>query len=233
MVFYTKTLEEEVLQSRNSSDRLNGLIARFKPFIASVARKQAGKFLEYGVDEELSVGLMAFQEAVGTYNESRGKFLNYARIVIKNRLIDFYRKQTKNQAFSIQESDIVIEEEMTKRSFENYAIDSEELDRKIEIIEYASMLSEWGISLIKLAKISPNSDSDKKMFQKIAAMIAKDEVLLKGFLDTKKLPLKEIEKAALINRKKVERARLYIIAMVLAILMNVSYLEINKDGFGP
>jgi RNA polymerase sigma factor len=230
MFFYAKTLEEKVAEAKSKKEEANALIARFKPFIASVVRKQAGKFLEYGVDEELSVGLMAFKEAIDTYNEGRGRFLSYARIVIKNRLIDFYRKQNKQRTLRTLGSDEVVQEELEKKSFENYRIDSEEIDRKLEIIDFTAVLAKWGISLITLAKISPRSDSDKKVFQDIASMIVNDKALLNILLETKRLPIKEIEKRTFINRKKVERARLYIISMVLAIMTKVSYLEINKDG---
>ncbi len=230
MFFYAKTLEEKVAEAKSKKEEANELIARFKPFIASVVRKQAGKFLEYGADEELSVGLMAFKEAIDTYDEGRGRFLSYARIVIKNRLIDFYRKQNKQKTFKAPSSDEFVQEELEKKSFENYRIDSEEIDRKIEIIEFTAVLAKWDISLLSLAKISPRSDADKKVFQDIACMIAGDKALLNTLLETKRLPIKEIEKRTFINRKKVERARLYIISMVLAIMTKVSYLEINRDG---
>ena len=230
MFFYAKTLEEKVAEAKSKKEEANELIARFKPFIASVVRKQAGKFLEYGVDEELSVGLMAFKEAIDTYDEGRGRFLSFARIVIKNRLIDFYRKQNKQKTFKAPSSDEIVQEELEKKSFENYRIDSEEIDRKIEIIEFTAVLAKWDISLLSLAKISPRSDADKKVFQDIACMIAGDKALLNTLLETKRLPIKEIEKRTFINRKKVERARLYIISMVLAIMTKVSYLEINRDG---
>ncbi len=230
MIFYTKTLEEKAAEAKNNKEQLNELIVRFKPFIASVVRKQTGRFLEYGIDEELSVSLMAFKEAVDTYNQDRGKFLSYAKIVIKNRLIDFYRKQKKQKITSIPDSAGSMEEELEKKSFENYIADSEELNKAIEIADYTAVLAEWGISLTTLAGLSPRRDSDKKLFQNIAYTITKEEALLKGLLDTKRLPIKEIEKIMLINRKKIERARLYIIAMVLAIITKVSYLEIHKDG---
>jgi len=230
MFFYTKTLEQRVVEAKSNKEDLNELISSFKPFIASLIRKQAGRFLEYGVDDELSVGLMAFKEAVDTYNDHRGRFLSYAKIVIKNRVIDFYRKQAKDNTFTVSEGDALIEEELAEKSFKKHVIDTEELDWKLEIIEYTAMLAKWGISLSHLADISPNSDSDKKVFQKIAFIISKDEYLLSMLLKTKRLPIKEIEKLMFINRKKIERARLYIISMVLAIVADVSYLEIDKDG---
>ena len=45
---------------------------------------------------------------------------------------------------------------------------------------------------------------------------------------TKRLPIKEIGKIMEMHRKKLERGRIYIIAMVLAHLGGFSYLDICR-----
>ncbi|MBM3706034.1 MAG: RNA polymerase subunit sigma, partial [Actinobacteria bacterium] len=74
MIYMTGTLEDLVLLAKNSRKTSEKLLAQFKPFIASVIQKRLGKYLEYGVDDELSVGLIAFNEAIHSYDISRGKF---------------------------------------------------------------------------------------------------------------------------------------------------------------
>jgi RNA polymerase sigma factor len=44
-------------------------------------------------------------------------------------------------------------------------------------------------------------------------------------MKTRKLPLKEIEDITWVHRKKLERGRIYIIAMVLAIINDLSYVD--------
>ncbi len=51
--------------------------------------------MEYGIDEELSIALMAFNEAIDGYDTSKGSFLSFAKLVINRRLIDYLRKKTK------------------------------------------------------------------------------------------------------------------------------------------
>ncbi len=52
-------------------------------------------------DDEFSVGLMAFYEALEKYNEARGDFLSFARLVIDSRIKDYWAQQ-KSEA-SIEE----------------------------------------------------------------------------------------------------------------------------------
>ncbi len=223
MTIYRETLEERVIKVRDNNDLLNRFIREFKPFIASVAQKRVGRYLEYGVDDELSVGLLAFREAINSFKEGRAKFLSFARMVISMRLIDHFRKMENNFEFIGNEEEEVIRD---KQSVELYRLENYEEDLKAEVIEYSSLLSKWGIDLRELAHISPKKEDLKEDYQKIARIIAGDEVLLRGLIETKRLPVKEIEKEIPLHRKKVERGRIYIIAMVLAIVSGFSYIDL-------
>jgi RNA polymerase sigma factor len=227
MVIHRETLEERVIRARGNNDLLNSLIKEFKPFIASVAQKRVGRYLEYGVDDELSVGLMAFREAINSFKEGRAKFLSFARMVISMRLIDHFRKLDDNFEVIGDEAEEGI---WDRQSVELYELEAEEEDRKAEVVSYATLLSKWGIDLTRLAHVSPKSQALKDDYQKIAGIIAGDKVLLNGFMETKRLPIKEIEKEMPIHRKKVDRGRIYIIAMVLAIISGFSYMDISRGG---
>ena len=227
MVIHRETLEKRVINARGNNDLLNSLIKEFKPFIASVAQKRVGRYLEYGIDDELSVGLMAFREAVKSFKEGRAKFLSFARMVISMRLIDYFRKMDNNFEVLGHEEE---ESLWDRQSVEMYQLENDEEDLKEEVINYSALLSQWGIDLTELARVSPRNEGIKNDYQDIARMIADDKVLLDGLMETKKLPVKEIEKQFQVHRKKVERGRIYIIAMVLAIISGFSYVDIGRGG---
>jgi RNA polymerase sigma factor len=114
---------------------------------------------------------------------------------------------------------------------ELYELEVEEEDRKAEVVSYASLLGKWDINITQLANVSPKSQELKEQYQEIARMIADDKTLLEGLMETKRLPIKEIEtNIPEIHRKKVERGRIYIIAMVLAIVSGFSYMDIGRGG---
>ena len=228
MVIYRETLEERVIKARGDNDLIGPLIKEFKPFIASIAQKKVGRYLEYGVDDELSVGLIAFKEAIDSFKEDRCKFLSFARMVISMRLIDHFRKQVRN--IDSTADDDPQEDLWERQSIELYQLENEEEDRKAEVVQYSYMLSQWNISLLELVKASPRSQELKNQYQKVAKMIAGNSYLLEGLMQTKRLPIKEIEKEMPIHRKKLERGRIYIIAMVLAIISGFSYMSICRGG---
>jgi RNA polymerase sigma factor len=148
-------------------------------------------------------------------------------MVISMRLIDYFRKLDHN--FEVLGDE---EEEglWDKQSVELYELEVEEEDRKAEVISYAGLLKKWDIDMTELAHVSPKSQDLKEQYQEIANMIAEDKILLDGLMETKRLPIKEIETKIPIHRKKLERGRIYIIAMVLAIISDFSYIDIGRGG---
>jgi len=231
MFFKKFSLEERVIKSKNNNSELNTLISDFKPFIASVVQKKVGRYLEYGADDELSVGLSAFMEAINSFDIKKGSFLSFSRLVINARVIDFLRKKSKLKTISIDEN-FHDENELSvildKKSMEKYTLDSEEDSRKLEVIEYVSLLKNWNISFDELVRISPKKHTLRREYKKAARTIIDNGNILDEMMRTKRLPIGEIEKILKIHRKKLERGRIYIIAIVLAILSGLSYLDIQE-----
>ncbi len=224
-----RSLEDRVAKAKDDIDEANKLIFEFRPFIAGVVQKRVGRFVEYGTDEELSIGLMAFKEAIDSYDREKSKFLSFAKLVISARLIDYYRKSRKGNALTSGVSKMD-DGDMELGSIDQYKIDNENERRILEIMEYRSMLKEWGIDLEKLAEISPRKDALREQYKMVAKLITRNKNILKIFLKSKRLPIKEIRNIISIHPKKLERGRIYIIAMVLAILINLSYIDISKGG---
>jgi len=224
MVVHKQTLEDRVKKARGDNKLTSTLISEFKPFIASIAQKRVGRYLHYGEDEELSVGLMAFKEAVDSFKPGKGKFLSFLRMVISMRLIDYYRKRDREASIGLDgEEDVELA--WDRKSIEQFQADGASEDLKAEVIGYSAALSKWGISLDDLVRVSPRREELKKLYQDIARRIAGNKGLLDSLMETGRLPIKEIGKEIEIHRKKLERGRIYIIAMVLAIRSGLSYLD--------
>ncbi|MEA2015675.1 MAG: RNA polymerase sigma-I factor [Actinomycetota bacterium] len=232
MALHRQTLENRVVEVRGDKFKTSRLIYEFRPFIAGVIQKRAGRFVEYGVDEEFSIGLSAFKEAMDSYDREKGKFLSFARMVIDRRVIDYYRKENKRRTISLEDK------RLSGANFEGnginyreqYAIDEDKEERMIETLEYRSELEKWGISLEELAEVSPKSSSLREEYKNIAKSIVDDDGILRTLMETRRLPLKKIENIISVHRKKLERGRIYIIAMVLAILNNLSYVDVAGGG---
>ncbi|MBN2073023.1 MAG: RNA polymerase sigma-I factor [Actinobacteria bacterium] len=230
MALKRKSLEERVAGARNGSEDINRLISEFKPFIASVAQKRAGRYLQYGSDDELSISLMAFKEAVDSFDGSRGRFLSFAKMVISMRLIDYYRREARGRGAGAEAVDEEAAGELwDRKSMEQFRMETQDEDRKLEVIEYMRILAKWGIRMKDLIKASPQNAELRNVYQKVAGVIAGDKVLLGEMIKSRKLPLKKIMKYIPVHRKKLERGRIYIIAMVLAIGAGFSYINLGRS----
>jgi len=105
-----------------------------------------------GQDDEASIGLLAFNEAIDKYSEDKGaKFLTFAEIVIKRRLTDYYRKESRftNNVLHLSDfnSDENQEQEMlleVQEANKAYQIEEEAFNTKQEIIQYTKNLAEFG-----------------------------------------------------------------------------------------
>lgn len=229
-MFFKRSLEDRVVKAKKNKEELNKLIEEYKPFIASTVQKKVGKFVKYGSDDELSIGMMAFKEAVDCYDKNKGKFLSFARQVINLRIIDYYRKQerTKNEVYLQGINDEEDESTYDKSSSKAIAqFKDKEINemRRLEIIEYKKELQKWGIDFSQLVKASPKQEKTRNLYKKIAQLITQNEDILHNLVTTKKLPIKELQKIYPVHRKKLERGRIYIIALVIVLTGQFEYIK--------
>ena len=86
----------QVYEAKKNSKAADRLIEEYMPFI----RSETAKFLKYppdDSDDELSIAMFAFYEAIRNYSRLKGSFLKFAAMQIQHRLIDNYRKERRNQ----------------------------------------------------------------------------------------------------------------------------------------
>jgi len=223
-------LNQRVINIKGNAGEINSLIEEYKPFIASVVEKHIGRFVEYGRDDELSIALMAFHEAVEKYDISRGNFLSFARITIKHRLVDFYRQEQKNPAVVYLESPDYEEDEEYRdpaagKSMEDYDEGQTSEFRRLELMEIKKELSRWGITFADVARSSPKHESTRKAYLKAADFAVSTPEVLNTMKTKKYLPVDKIVSATKIPRKTVERGRNYIIAAVLILSGDYQYIR--------
>jgi RNA polymerase sigma factor len=236
LLFLTKnkkrTLEESVLLIQQG-DRflLNEIIESYKPFIAKNVSAVCKRYI-YETDDEFSIGLIAFNEAIEKYSPERGSsLLSFAEVIIKRRVIDYIRKQTKNQHVSIDLTYSSLEDEsagmviVNELSLEEYKKKSDEELRKDEIIQFQALLTSFDLSFSDLVENSPKH-ADARVNAIIVAKHLVDDKELKSFLIAKKrLPIKQLENKVNVSRKTIERNRKYIIA--IALILSNDYVYLN------
>lgn len=215
--------EHEIIQKvYNSKDDMyaaDELIREYMPFIKSEVFKFINKYSETLQDEH-SIAMIAFHEAIKGYSKSRGSFLNYASLLIKSRLIDYQRKEKRHyNQLSLDETytdedDTTLLDTLPSNNpdvMEKHNI----LATKEEIIELSNQLKEFGVSLTDIADNSPKQDRTlEKCIEAINYGIENREII-EMLLKTKKLPLTSLVNGSKVDRKTLERHRKYIVAMLL------------------
>ena len=82
---------ERALQARENDEEFNRFAADSKSYILGCASKCLKRYIR-DTDDEWSVALIAFHEAVRTYKPEKGGFGSFAGIVIRRRLLDEERR---------------------------------------------------------------------------------------------------------------------------------------------
>lgn len=89
-------LVEQVYAAKTDTEAADRLIRQYMGFIRAETAKYIHRAPIEGQDEELSIVLLAFYEAILGYEKKRGAFLSYASRGIRSRIIDHYRKEKKH-----------------------------------------------------------------------------------------------------------------------------------------
>ncbi|WIV11724.1 RNA polymerase sigma-I factor [Proteiniborus sp. MB09-C3] len=233
-MFFKSSLEDRVEKAKNNPEEINRLIEEYKPFIASTVQKRTGRFLEYGHDDELTIGMLAFKESIDSFDKSKGKFLSFAKHVINLRMIDYYRKTKKEGNVISLELISQNDNESTVdigsiRSIEEYEKERENEARKLEILQYKKELSDWQIEFSDLVKVSPKQEKLRSLYKDVAKLIIENKELFDILVAKQRLPIKEIESLTGIHRKKLERGRIYIISLVIVMEGDYPYLKEYAD----
>ncbi|MCX8131222.1 MAG: RNA polymerase sigma factor SigI [Clostridia bacterium] len=224
------SINERVEKIKNNEDEINKLVEDYKPFIASCVEKVTGRYVRYGEDDELSIALMAFVEAVKSHDSAKGNFLTFSQNVIKRRLIDYYRKEKRHtNVISLTEyyndEDDSVVDLSAGEAIENFTREEISEYRRLELQQLKDELLAWDISFVQLAEASPKHDKTRKMYKDIVRFLLTEPELIKLIKQKKYIPIAEIEKSLDIPRKKIERARKYIIAVIIISTGDYQYIR--------
>ncbi len=229
------SLNERVQRIKTSDIEIDKLVQEYKPFIASCVEKITGRFVRYGEDDELSIALLAFVEAVKAFDISKGNFLSFAQNVIKRRLIDYFRKESKHSkivsisTYTSDDEDSELDLS-TGQALDKYSQDNISEYRRLELQELKKELHLWDISFFELTNASPKSEKTRKSYNDVIQYLMRNPDMVDQIKKKKLLPIAEIEKNTGIPRKTIERSRKYILAVIIILTGDYQYV---KDYINP
>jgi len=220
-----ETLEERVkrIQDGDEDDK-NNLIQEYIPFIKKVISNQIRSYVQVENDDSFSTGLIAFNEAIEKYNENKGNFLTFASIVIKSRLIDQLRKDSR-RCKEVLTSQLQDEDEAYPENI--IAVDSFEakLETKLDFAALVKNMKDFGVSLHDLINEAPKHEDTRIMAIKIGNHVFENRELCEKLLRTKNLPTSDIMRDLKTSKKVIQRSRKFIIAVILILESDLDTLK--------
>lgn len=199
----------------------NELIDNHMPFIIKSISDVTGRYVSCENDEELSVGLLGFNEAIERYDNEKGHFLSFAKLVIGSRIKNYLKNENKHQHSSLEElldKGLEIKDEYLEQKEDN-SILVEEINRlKAEI-------NSFGFTLEDLANEAPKQQATRNNAISLSEEISKEEEFTSFMYVKKRLPIKRIVLKFAVTEKVVKRSKKFIISVVIIIDKNLSILK--------
>ncbi|MCP3032424.1 RNA polymerase sigma-I factor [Halobacillus sp. A1] len=233
------SLDDRVTAAKEGDEEAkNEILIQYQPFIAKSVSEVCKRYIDPDRDDEFSIGLSAFNEAIHAYSCEKGcSFLSFAKLVIKRKVIDYIRNEQKKPKVVSLDEEYIDDEQMENPSEiqaakDRYVLETESWYRREEIKEFQSQLQKYNLTFEELTISSPKHVDARESAIQVARIVFNDENLKETVLLKGRLPMKELIQKVEVSKKTLERNRKFIIAMVLILDGDYIYLKEYLKGVG-
>ena len=218
-------LKEKALAARTDERAFEELVASHRQWILRCASQVTHRYITDS-DDEWSIALMAFHEAVQNYDGEKGSLKSLASVVIRRRVLDYLRSEGRHSAElsvlpgafdgELDEDEasgvnLRVQQAVAEQSMDGTEADSAERARE-EIAGMQEVLAAYGFSFFDLAECSPKAEKTRQSCGKAVRTLIASAVLMALMRLKHLLPIKELSTQSGVVRKILERHRKYIIA---------------------
>jgi RNA polymerase sigma factor len=214
-----RELDNLAIKASQNQTIMEQLIKQEESYIMKCASTVTNRYITKS-DDEWSIALSAFVEAIQSYDLGKGSFLSFVKVVIQRRIIDYLRKRGRhNSEISVdpivfnmdtnEEEDVAIRMAVSKQITRD-----SETPISHEISSINEVFANYDFSFMDLTECSPQAKKTKTACARAIVYIMGNPLIVSELRKTKQLPLKNIEKSSQVPRKILERHRKYIIAAI-------------------
>ncbi|SFC90313.1 RNA polymerase sigma factor SigI [Clostridium uliginosum] len=200
---------------------INELIDQHMPFIIKSISDVTGRYVSCENDEEISVALLAFTEAVERYDKEKGYFLPFAKLVISSRIKNYLKSENKHLCSSLDDlldKGIDIQHEYLEQEEDNSLLVEDINKLKFEI-------SSFGFTLEDLVNEAPKQKATRTNAIELAEAINEVEEFTSFMNLKKRLPIKKVVLRFSVTEKVVKRSKKFIISVVIILNKNLRMLK--------
>ena len=213
-------LNQRAIVAKTSESEAKALIEEFMPFLRGRVARYSARFDDYLREDLLSTAMMAFYEAVHSYDAEKGHFYPFVNRVVCARIIDDIRKISRHEGKTISLSEDDDQPLVESNAINVISMRKYEAERRRELlaeeIEQFRMEAEsWGITMDALVKGSPKHRELRVTYRDILSTVSENPEIMQTINVKRYFPIKAISKITGLPQKKLERARIYILASLI------------------
>lgn len=201
----------------------NQFIEEHFPFIIKSISKVTKRYVSIENDEEFSIGVLAFHEAMKKYSEDKGPFLPFANLVISSRIKNYLLKENKYRLDpsleSLKEEGIEFSEE-----FINPIEDRNYLKDEIESLKL--YMKEFNFDFEDLVNDAPKHKKTRENAINLSEKVSKEKPLLDFMYEKKRLPIKRISLQFNVTEKIIKGSKKFIITVIIIFDKNYRNLKL-------
>jgi RNA polymerase sigma factor len=228
-------LEQEIEEAQQGNDIIRQrILSTYKPYIINTVGHLCKRYITWS-DEESSIGLIAFNKAIDTYDAIKGrKFLSYAYLLIQRALINYFHGN-KNEAVHLSlnnnaDGGFDTAEIDMQKSVQLYNQKIQSFELVDEIVELDEQLQHYGIRFEQLEEGSPKHKDTRETLREISNIYIREQELLQELLNKKRLAINAFAKKTGYPVKTLERYRKYIITLII-IKLHPEWLNLTSFVF--
>lgn len=210
-----------------SKENRNNFINSNKDFIKNILTEMQKNKSKEITEEELSIGVFAFNNACNSYDNTFGNFYSYSKVIIKNHVLKhFWDTSNTFQLYFYDdkpETSIEISEDEKVAENEIYA-------KEIEI--FKECLLTYNLTYTNLIKNCSYNKNIKNYILNIAFLCSKEIFILNLIDEDKCIPIKKVSLLTKYEINFIEKWKNYILALIIIfsnedLLYLRAYLNIN------
>ncbi|MBF4693593.1 RNA polymerase subunit sigma [Fusibacter ferrireducens] len=222
----TEAIITELSDAKSDQGARNAMIQRYMPFIVKCVSDFTGRYVSIGDSDELSVGLMAFNEAIDRYDIQKGLFLPYAKLVITSRLKTQMAKQnTDASPMEIQDLDHLQSDDILNKFQQENVLEDEIAVWKDELLKFR-------ITFKDLLEKTPKHKDSRERTIKIAKQVSAHKPIVSVMFDKYRLPIQRIHVELKASVKVLEKNRMFITSVIIIFVKELGAIKrwIMRDG---
>lgn len=192
-----------------SLEHLDELVKQHMPFLIRTVSGCTGHYVHIEQDDEFSIALSAFAEAVERFDGERGKFLGYAGLVIRSRLATYHEQEARHSRNQVSLEELQENgQDVPEPQNGNAAL-------REEIMEYQEELQKFGLSFEDLARNAPKHRDTRTHAVDAAQQASKGKEIVAQTYRKKKLPIRPVAELCQLSEKVIRSSKVFILGTML------------------